>query len=221
MNESESDHKYYINGKRVWAGIERVMEADGDEFWCAAIGDYDTWDSIELKNFDNPRSAARWLSKTLDNKPKVFGSIDLRIDEARKAVRADGAEHYVMGYLMLAYGIVATRANRNMPGYDILAYLPATQKSCRIQVKYRESTDFILLKNADFDFLVVITDEIVDYKKNYSISGLDQEIRSVKNWTAYIAPRDRVIDSVESKKYFKIGYGNYWMNWKLIFDFLS
>jgi hypothetical protein len=225
MKNNNSEDVYYLNGKQVSAGIGSNYESGRGLYWIAYISEVESFQSIHLKSYDSQMSAARWLSKTLDNKPKKFGNIDLRDHEmqvaTQTAIRADGAEHYVMSYLMLAYGIVATRANRNMPGYDILAYLPETGKSCRIQVKYRESRKSILLENSDFDFLVLVTDCHATYEKQKSADGLKDETREIKSWGIYVAPRERIDSYIEEGKSFTIRYSNYFMNWKIIFDYLS
>jgi len=68
-----------------------------------------------------------------------------------------GAEFLVLGQLLIE-GIPAYKTYTNLPGYDLTASWPETNRSARIQVKSRWATDarHILVKNFDFDFLVLV-----------------------------------------------------------------
>jgi hypothetical protein len=68
-----------------------------------------------------------------------------------------GAEFLVLGQLLIQ-GIPTYKTYTNMPGYDLTATWPETNISARIQVKSRWATDagHILVKNTDFDFLILV-----------------------------------------------------------------
>ena len=78
------------------------------------------------------------------------------------AIRAEGAELYVRAHLMLEQGIPISMASSNMPGYDLIAHNATTERSCRIQVKYRSAvnSDGACVKNFDFDFMVYVAGNI-------------------------------------------------------------
>ncbi len=74
------------------------------------------------------------------------------------AIRSEGAELYVQAYLQLELGLVTAKASRNMPGYDVVALDLRTDRSCRIQVKYRKAidSDGMRIHTLGFDFVVYI-----------------------------------------------------------------
>ena len=65
------------------------------------------------------------------------------------------AEFLVLGQLLLER-VEAYKSYTNMPGYDLVATNPHTNKSARIQVKSRArlGDSHMIVKNLDFDFLV-------------------------------------------------------------------
>jgi hypothetical protein len=74
----------------------------------------------------------------------------------RSDLEAEGAEFLVLG-LLLVERIQAMKAYTNFPGYDLVAFNPEANLSCRIQVKSRWATDYdksFPLKNTDTDFVV-------------------------------------------------------------------
>lgn len=74
------------------------------------------------------------------------------------ALEAEGAEFLVLG-LLLAEGIQALKSYTRHPGYDLIAFDPATDRQCRIQVKSRWATDYdqgFPIKNFDADFIVLV-----------------------------------------------------------------
>ena len=72
-------------------------------------------------------------------------------------LESTGAEFLVLGQLLIQ-GIPAYKTYTNLPGYDLTATWPETNRSARIQVKSRWATDagHILVKNTDFDFLILV-----------------------------------------------------------------
>ena len=72
-------------------------------------------------------------------------------------LEAEGAEFLVLGRLLIE-GISAYKAYRNTGGYDVVAVLPETNRSARIQVKSRWATDAggFLMRKEDCDFVVLV-----------------------------------------------------------------
>jgi hypothetical protein len=71
-------------------------------------------------------------------------------------LESEGAEFLVLG-LLLVERIDAMKAYTRFPGYDLLAFNPARDKACRIQVKSRWATNYdgaFIIKNFDADFVV-------------------------------------------------------------------
>jgi hypothetical protein len=56
-------------------------------------------------------------------------------------LESEGAEFLVLG-LLLVERIDAMKAYTRFPGYDLLAFNPARDKVCRIQVKSRWATNY-------------------------------------------------------------------------------
>jgi hypothetical protein len=71
-------------------------------------------------------------------------------------LETEGAEFLVLGQLLIE-GISAYKTYTNLPGYDVVATWPETNRSARIQVKSRWATDAgaFLIKNFDCDFVVL------------------------------------------------------------------
>lgn len=72
-------------------------------------------------------------------------------------LESEGAEFLVLGQLLL-HRIPAYKTYSNMPGYDIVATNPDTNRSARIQVKsrWRTGAPGFLIKNLDCEFVVVV-----------------------------------------------------------------
>ena len=72
-------------------------------------------------------------------------------------LEAEGAEFLVLGQLLIK-GIPAYKTYTNLPGYDLVATWPETNKSARIQVKSRWATDAnaFLIKKFDCEFVVLV-----------------------------------------------------------------
>ena len=74
------------------------------------------------------------------------------------SLESTGAEFLVLGELLIE-GIEAYKTYTRHPGYDVIATNPATNRSCRIQVKSRYATDFdggFPIRNFDSDFVVLV-----------------------------------------------------------------
>ncbi|MGD0641298.1 MAG: hypothetical protein ABSC22_11170 [Roseiarcus sp.] len=93
----------------------------------------------------------------------------------RTTLESAGAEFLVLGQLLIE-GIPAYKTYTNLLGYDLAATWPETNRSARIQVKSRWATDarHILVKNLDFDFLVLVGLNR-GYLKNAAKSALPPE----------------------------------------------
>lgn len=72
-------------------------------------------------------------------------------------LEAEGAEFLVLGQLLLQR-ISTYKTYTNMPGYDLVATNPDTNRSARIQVKsrWRTGAPFFLIKNFDCEFVVAV-----------------------------------------------------------------
>jgi len=75
------------------------------------------------------------------------------------SIRSEGAELYVQSILMLEFGVITSRASRNMIGYDIIAHNLKKRRDCKISVKYRKASNsdgFRFTHLSDFDYFVGI-----------------------------------------------------------------
>ena len=72
-------------------------------------------------------------------------------------LESEGAEFLVLGQFLIE-GIPAYKTYTNLPGYDLVATCPETNRSARIQVKSRWATDAnqFLIKTIDCDFVVLV-----------------------------------------------------------------
>jgi len=73
------------------------------------------------------------------------------------SLESEGAEFLVLGQLLLNK-IASYKTYTNMPGYDLVATNPESNKSAMIQVKSRWQTGaaHFLIKNFDCDFVIVV-----------------------------------------------------------------
>jgi hypothetical protein len=72
-------------------------------------------------------------------------------------LESEGAEFLVLGQLLIEK-IPAYKTYTHLPGYDLVATWPETNRSARIQVKSRWATDAnqFLIKTIDCDFVVLV-----------------------------------------------------------------
>ncbi|MCZ4251455.1 hypothetical protein [Pseudoalteromonas shioyasakiensis] len=72
-------------------------------------------------------------------------------------LEAEGAEFLVLGQLLL-HKIATYKTYTNMPGYDLVATNPESNKSAMVQVKsrWRTGANGFPIKNFDCDFVVVV-----------------------------------------------------------------
>ncbi len=120
-------------------------------------GETDTFGDIVV-----PRAPAAAAHATPANATRPSAAAPDRRGDGRRrldsSLEAEGAEFFVLGQLLVE-GIQATKAYTNFPGYDLIAFSPETNRSCRIQVKSRWATDYdraFPIKNFDCDFVVHI-----------------------------------------------------------------
>ena len=143
-------------------------------------------------------------------------------------LEAAGAEYLVLGHLLIE-GIAAYKAYDNNPGYDIVAVLPATNRSARIQVKSRWATDFdggFLIKNHDCDFVALVAlNRGFRYQKRKLSLPIDAG-RAKPD--IYIIPIEAAVAGVyEKSPWGKIflkritDSGSYRDNWGIVRDFLN
>jgi len=127
---------------------------------------------------------------------------------------------------MLEYGVITSRASRNMPGYDIIAHNLKDKTDCRISVKYRKAADcdgFQFTRTDDFDFFV----GIIGHRGKVGRNSTAQDAVADMLSQAFVLSRDEVQPFVRKKgkklflprKYVQIEERK--GAWKRILDFLK
>ncbi|CAK4074074.1 hypothetical protein VDT1_3194 [Vibrio sp. 16] len=170
------------------------------------------------KTCANLHTAFRWARNKLDGYPSVYGELDLRDSKSDAAVKGEGAELYIAGYIMLELGYIVSVASPNMPGYDLLVVDPKTKKSCTVQVKYRSSnTSSLKLNSTDFDFLVLVdkpTHEIQKVSVNVS--------RPIATFDVWILDNKCVKEQVRANGLLSNPrYDIFYHNWSVLVQHLS
>ncbi len=135
-------------------------------------------------------------------------------------LEAEAAEFLVLGALLLER-IPTYKTYTNMPGYDLVATNPDTNRSARIQVKsrWRTGAPFFLIKEGfekTCDFVVAV-------RLNRGKKGGDTGDQLPPEY--FVLPVD-VAESIHrpgpwSKVLFRDIDGQYKENWRLIADFLA
>ncbi len=132
-------------------------------------------------------------------------------------LEAEGAEFLVLGQLLLQR-IASYKTYTNMPGYDLVATNPESNKSAMIQVKSRWRTGAagFPIKNFNCDFVVVVL--------------LNRGSKDGKKETFppkyYVFPVNLIRAAPRSDKWGKVNlrdipdYQNYENKWELISEFL-
>lgn len=133
-------------------------------------------------------------------------------------LEAEGAEFLVLGQLLL-HKIASYKTYTNMPGYDLVATNPESNKSAMIQVKSRWRTGAagFPIKNFGCDFVVVVL--------------LNRGSRDGKKQTFppkyYVFPVEVVKNAPRSKNWGKVNlkhipdFETYEEKWSSISDFLD
>ena len=133
-------------------------------------------------------------------------------------LESEGAEFLVLGQMLVAR-IPTYKTYTNMPGYDLVATNPDTNRSARIQVKsrWRTGAPGFLIKNFDCEFVVVVRLNRGNKGGGGNVLppdffvlpvGIVQSIHQPGDWSKVYFKH---IDNLES----------YRDNWQLVADFLA
>ena len=133
-------------------------------------------------------------------------------------LEAEGAEFLVLGQLLLNK-IASYKTYTNMPGYDLVATNPESNKSAMVQVKSRWQTGArgFPIKNFDCDFVVVVL------LNRGSKDGRKEVLPPVY----YVFPVSIVEQAPRTKDWGKVNlrdipnYESYENSWGLVSDFLG
>ncbi|WP_168013311.1 hypothetical protein [Halomonas salinarum] len=133
-------------------------------------------------------------------------------------LEAEGAEFLVLGQLLL-HKIASYKTYTNMPGYDLVATNPESNKSAMIQVKSRWRTGAAAfpIKNLGCDFVVVVL-------LNRGSKDGKKEVRPP---SYYIFPVEIIRSAPRSKGWGKVSLKDipdcreYEESWHLITEFLG
>jgi hypothetical protein len=148
-----------------------------------------------------------WLSNLLDGRPTKFHGYDLQAEKTRRAgasaILSEGAEYFVISYLMLNFGLICSQASRAMPGYDVLVAHPSvSDKTAKVQVKFRSSLASpngikskeraIDVNSLDFDFLVVVSDPRI-FKEDISFEKVTRSGNASFMATSYCWSKEKIM----------------------------
>jgi len=133
-------------------------------------------------------------------------------------LEAEGAEFLVLGQLLLQR-IPTYKTYTNMPGYDLVATNPDTNRSARIQVKsrWRTGAPFFLIKNFECEFVVAV-------RLNRGRKGGGGRVRPPEY---FVLPVETVKSVRRPGTWSKVVFRDiadletYQDNWSLIADFLA
>jgi hypothetical protein len=133
-------------------------------------------------------------------------------------LESEGAEFLVLGQL-LVQRIPTYKTYTNMPGYDLLATNPATNRAARIQVKsrWRTGAPGFLIKNFDCEFVVVVRLNRGNKNGGGNVLPPDFFVLPVSTVQAIHKPGNW------SKVFFRDieGLDGFRDNWQLVADFLA
>lgn len=133
-------------------------------------------------------------------------------------LEAEGAEFLVLGQLLL-HKIASYKTYTNMPGYDLVATNPESNRSAMIQVKsrWRTGAGGFPIKNFGCDFVVVVL-------LNRGSKDGKKEVLPPRY---FIFPTDVIESAPRSKNWSKVNlkdiarHEEYEEKWHLISDFLG
>ncbi len=215
---------YTYEGNQVELWMQRTDREDGTEEYLASIRETITrnWDELATSGPKKSlHSALTWARKYLDGNPTRFGEFDFLKKKAISSIKGEGAELFVAGHMMMEYGLIANMASPNMPGYDILIVNPQSNKTCRLQVKYRSNSKSSIETNSlDFDFLVVVDKPSYD---QIEITVSEQKaLRRIPDFPVWVIDREWAKDELECLGRIRNPrYQEYYKNWLSIVDFVS
>ncbi|QED23612.1 hypothetical protein [Candidatus Deianiraea vastatrix] len=136
---------------------------------------------------------------------------------------SEGSEFLVLGNLMIR-GIWAYKTYTNMPGYDLIAINPISQKQCKIQVKSRWATNAnyaFPLKNLECDFVVFCR-----LNRGAGPSFKNRRHTAIKDPQYWVVPIENAKTTVKTGKFSNCkinkieNIDSFQNNWQLINDFL-
>jgi len=133
-------------------------------------------------------------------------------------LEAEGAEFLVLSHLLLNR-IEAYKTYTNMPGYDLVATNPKTNRSAKIQVKsrWRTGAPFFLIKSFDCEFVVAV-------RLNRGKKGGGGEVRSPDFFVLPVKIANKLVrdrGTTWSKVVFRDIDEKYKDDWSLIAKFLA
>ncbi|WP_064608930.1 hypothetical protein [Photobacterium sp. J15] len=214
---------YFYQGKEVDVWIERFSLKGKKDNYIASIRAKDgNYTELADSRFSTDlHKVLLWARKELDFNPCVFGEVDLSQAKAEAAIRGEGAELYIAGYIMLELGYIVSVASPNMPGYDLIVVDPQTQKSCRLQVKYRSNnTASLKFSSLDFDFLILV-DKPYHEVKDISPDG-GSSLRPIAKFDVWVLSREWVATRRKANGHLSNPrYLQHYHDWSKIVDFLS
>ena len=143
------------------------------------------------------------------------------------SLESEGAEFLVLG-LLLCEGIQASKAYTKQPGYDLIAFEPELNRSCRIQVKSRWATDYdgsFLIKNSNCDFVahVALNRGFRGYRKKATPEDDGRRPPVIYIFPIAVVERARGSAASWGKVFVQAipEASDYIENWQLIRDFLN
>lgn len=136
-------------------------------------------------------------------------------------LEAEGAEFLVLGQLLLQR-IPAYKTYTNMPGYDLVATNPDTNRLARIQVKsrWRTGAPFFLIKNLACDFVVAVRLNRGKKGGGGEVSPPEYFVLPMKVVESHLRDRDGPWQKVRFDDLSKLKE-DYKEKWSLIADFLA
>ncbi|MGF1733722.1 hypothetical protein [Photobacterium kasasachensis] len=212
---------YFYKGEDVHVWVERFSIIGKEERYIVTIRSKDGNCTELAESGFSPKlhTVLNWAKSQLDYNPTVFGEVDLRQKKTEAAIRGEGAELYIAGYIMLELGYIVSVASPNMPGYDLIVVDPQTKKSCRLQVKYRSNnTSSLKLSSTDFDFLILVDKP---YHEAIEIEG-SNTYRPLAKFDVWVLTNEWVELRKEPNGYLSNPrYLQHYHDWKKIVNFLS
>jgi len=136
-------------------------------------------------------------------------------------LEAEGAEFLVLAQLLLQR-IPAYKTYTNMPGYDLVATNPDTNRLARIQVKsrWRTGARFFLINNLACDFVVAVRLNRGKKGGGGEVSSPEYFVLPIQVVESHLRDRDGPWQKVRFDDISKLKE-DYKEKWSLIADFLD